>query len=129
MKYLAIVIIALGLQGCSILGWKTEKIDGVTIIKQERERTRLDIPNPPPLKPTPPNWIVITPENQAEIFAKLQEQGTDPVLFGLTDDGYERLSIDTANTRNYIDHLRRILEEYRKYYEPEKKQDAQPAAQ
>lgn len=129
MKYFAIIAVILGLQGCSILGWKMEKVDGVTVIKQERERTRLDFPNPTPLKPTPPNWTVITPENQAEVFKKLQEQGTDPVLFGLTDDGYERLSVDTANTRNYIDQLRRTLEEYRKYYEPEKKKDAQSAAQ
>jgi hypothetical protein len=128
IKYFAIASVILGLQGCSVLGWKMEKVDGVTIIKQERERTRLDIANPSPLKPSTPTWIVITPENQAEVFAKLQEQGTDPVLFGLTDDGYERLSVDTANTRNYIDQLRRILEQYRKYYEPEKKQDAQPTA-
>ena len=31
-------------------------------------------------------------ENADEVFKKLQEGGIDPVLFGLTDEGYEALS-------------------------------------
>jgi hypothetical protein len=121
-KYILIAAIALGLQGCAAFNWGKD-VKGISIVKQERERTPLNLPNPQPLKPTPPQWIVITPENQAQVFESLQKQGIDPVLFGITDDGYERLSVDTANTRNYIDALRRILEEYRRYYEPAKKDE------
>lgn len=123
-KYILIAAMVLSLQGCALFNWNKD-VDGVTVIKQERERVRLNLPNPDPLKPTVPQWIVITPENQSQVFDSLQKQGVDLVLFGITDDGYERLSVDAANTRNYINSLREILEEYRRYYEPAKK-DSQP---
>ena len=33
-------------------------------------------------------WIIITSENAEEVFAKLEKEGIDPVLFGLTDKDY-----------------------------------------
>ena len=35
------------------------------------------------------NFIIITSENAEEVFAKMKENGKDPVLFGLSDDDYE----------------------------------------
>ena len=29
-------------------------------------------------------WVIITSENAEEVFKKLEEQGIDPVLWGLT---------------------------------------------
>ena len=38
------------------------------------------------------NWIIITSDNAEEVFAKLKENNTDPVLFGLSDEDYELLA-------------------------------------
>jgi hypothetical protein len=48
------------------------------------------------------------------------------VLFALTDDGYEELSIDIAQIRALIAQQRDIIIRYREYYEPKKK-DEQPS--
>ena len=84
------------------------------------ERTRLNIPHPEPLSAKPIEWILITPENANEVFAKLKEKNVDLVLFGLTDNGYESLSVTMAELRNYIATQRQIIIKYKEYYEPEK---------
>jgi hypothetical protein len=39
------------------------------------------------------------------------------VLFGLTDDGYETLSLTMAELRNFIAQQRAVTTKYREYYE------------
>lgn len=110
------------LTGCAGFGWKS--VEPVVIKKEEVARTPLNIPDPTPIKPTVPNWIVITPGNAEKIWQDLRGKKSDLVLFALTDDGYEALAVDTAETRNYIARIRKILEEYRNYYEPKKNDTA-----
>ena len=74
---------------------------------------------PEPIKMDELNWIIITSENADEVFAKLKENNTDPVLFGLTDDEYEDLSMNFAQIRNYIIQQNFILDKYKEYYESE----------
>jgi hypothetical protein len=88
------------------------------------ERTRLDIPFPNPVTAKPIEWIIITPENADQIWAKLKESNTDIVLLGLTDNGYEQLSVTIAELRNMIAAQRQIIIKYKEYYEPEKKEEA-----
>ena len=45
-------------------------------------------------------WIVITSENAEEVFKKLEEEGIDPVLFGLTDNDYQLIAKNFAQIRN-----------------------------
>ena len=52
------------------------------------------------------------------MFTKLKEKNLDPVLFGLSDDGYEALSKNFAQIRHYIQKQKLQLETYKKYYEP-----------
>ena len=65
--------------------------------------------------------IIITSENAEQVFAKLKEQGIDPVLFGLTDKDYEMLSKNFAQIRQKLQETNNLLEEYKKYYEGEEK--------
>ena len=74
---------------------------------------------PEPIKMDELNWIIITSENADEVFAKLKENNTDPVLFGLTDDEYEDLSMNFAQIRNYIIQQNFVLDKYKEYYESE----------
>jgi len=66
------------------------------------------------------NFIIITSENADEVFAKLKEEGTDQVLFGLTDNDYEILAKNFAHIRAYIIQQGATLEQYKEYYEGEK---------
>lgn len=64
-----------------------------------------------------PRWTIITKENQEQVWKDLDDDQVDPVLFGLTDQGYETLSIMIAELRNYINTQRLVIEQYKKYYE------------
>lgn len=83
----------------------------------EVERAPLDLPNPETPKLEEVRWIIITSENAEEVFAKMKEQGKDPVLFGLSDDDYELLSKNFAQIRAYMIQQGLTLEQYREYYE------------
>lgn len=114
MRWILITVMSVGLSGCF---WNTRVVD--TNCK-EQDRTPLVLQDPAPVEITPPKWTVITPGNANQVWKKLEDQKTDLVLFGLTDQGYEQLSIDLAELRNFIARQRQITQEYRNYYEPVK---------
>ena len=72
------------------------------IFKTEVERAPLNLPNPETPKLEDIKWVIITSENADEVFAKLKEQGKDPVLFGLSDEDYELLAKNFAQIRAYM---------------------------
>ena len=61
--------------------------------------------------------IIITSNNADEVFAKLEEQGIDPVIFGLTDKDFELLSKNFARIRNQLKITNDLLDQYKEYYE------------
>ena len=50
-----------------------------------------------------------------------EEQGIDPVIFGLTDKDFELLAKNFARIRNQLKITNDLLDQYKEYYEPEKK--------
>ena len=114
MKTNKILIIALMLllTGCSIGGEKRIKLFAV-----EEPRQKLNLPDPMPLTLEDIRWIIITSDNAEQVFKKLEEQGIDPVLFGLTDKDYELLSKNFAQIRQKLQETNNLLEEYKRYYE------------
>jgi|TARA_A200000159_G_scaffold47505_1_gene43790 hypothetical protein len=71
------------------------------------------------------NFIIITSDNAEEVFAKMQKDGVDPVLFGLSDEDYEILAKNFAQIRAYIIKQNATLEAYKEYYESETVKDEQ----
>lgn len=124
---LSILLTSLSLiSGCASFfpfGSKSE-VKEVQIQKKEVERTRLDLPMPPPLKAREMQWFVMTPQNAEEVWVKLKEQNVDLVVFALTDDGYQELAMTMAEVRNYIASQRAIIVKYKEYYEPTKTPDS-----
>ena len=92
-------------------------IDTIETRGQSVDRTPLDLSPAKELNLKDPNWIVVTPNNADEVFTYLEEEGYDPVIFGLTDQGYEELSIDFLKIRQHINTQRNILLRYKEYYE------------
>ena len=95
------------------------------IFKTEVEREKLNLKKPTPLELEQLKWIIITSENAEEVFKKLEEQGIDPVLFGLTDKDFELLAKNFARIRNQLKITNDLLDKYKEYYEGdlEKKDD------
>mgnify|MGYP000876758310 CR=1 FL=1 len=113
------ITLALLLSGCTSFGFLSgPSVDPIEIRTTAVERTRLNLPDPDPISARPVEFIVITPENAEETWAKLRESNTDLVLFGLTDEGYESLALNIADIRNVLNEYRVILIKYKDYYEP-----------
>ena len=109
------------LAGCSIFpsfGFGKGDVEPIEIKTQAVERTKLNLPQPEPIKGRNVQWIVVTPENVEEVWKQLQESNTDLVLFAITDNGYEQLALNYAEIRNFIATQRQIIIKYKEYYEP-----------
>ena len=121
VHHLLIPVISLSLlSGCAFPGLNlfSKPVKSVEIISKPIERTRLDIPDPKPIKGREFEWVIITPENADEVWKQLKEKNADLVLIGLTDVGYEELAMTMAEVRNLIAQQRTIIIKYKEYYEP-----------
>ena len=112
------LLLVTSLSGCASFDFLGKREKPIEITTKAAEKTPLDIPNPDPLKLKPVEWVLVTPGNQEEIFKKLEEKGIDSVIFGLTPDGYQALSVTIAELRNLINTQRNIIIKYKEYYEP-----------
>ena len=113
------IIAVLILTGCSI-GEKQLKI-----FKLEEPRQKLDLQKPTMPELEKLRWIIITSDNAEEVFQKMEEQGLDPVLFGLSDKDFQLIAKNFAQIRAHLKHTNDLLEQYKEYYEPsDKKKEA-----
>ena len=87
------------------------------IFKQEVPREKLNLEKPTPLEMEKIHLHIITSENADEVFKKLEADGIDPVLFGLTDKDFEMLSKNFAKIRNQLMQTNKLLDQYKEYYE------------
>ena len=110
LNVLVSLILITSLTSCS--GVKT-----LEIFKKEVEREKLNLNTPTPLELENLRWIIITSKNAEEVFKKLEEQGIDPVLWGLTDKDFELLAKNFARIRNQLKITNDLLDKYKEYYE------------
>ena len=85
-------------------------------------RAQLNLEKPTPLELENLRWIIITSKNADEVFKKLEEQGIDPVLWGLTDKDFEMLAKNFARIRNQLKITNDLLDKYKEYYESDVKE-------
>ena len=90
------------------------------IFKTEVPRQELQLEKPTPLELEQLRWIIITSANAEEVFQKLEDQGIDPVIFGLTDKDFELLAKNFARIRNQLKITNDLLDKYKEYYESDK---------
>jgi hypothetical protein len=62
-------------------------------------------------------FIIIKRKNVEKVFSDLEAMGVDPVLLGLSDEGYEILAKNVEKMQNYIALQKDIIKSYKKYYE------------
>ena len=113
------IIAVLILTGCSI-GEKQLKI-----FKLEEPRQKLELQKPTMPELEKLRWIIITSDNAEEVFQKMEAEGLDPVLFGLSDKDFQLIAKNFAQIRAHLKHTNDLLEQYKEYYEPsdEKKEE------
>ena len=113
-NFLLVILVAVFLNGCS----SVQKLD---IFKTDVKREPLALTLPEPLKVEELKWYIVNSDNAAEVLEKIKKGGDDPVVFGLTDEGYESLTKNFAQIRAYIIKQREIIKKYQDYYENDKK--------
>ena len=118
MSVLVSLILLTSLTSCS-------GVKQLEIFKKEVPREKLNLNKPTPLELENLRWIIITSENAQEVFKKLEEQGIDPVLWGLTDKDFELLAKNFAQIRNQLKITNDLLDQYKEYYEPTEEKNEQ----
>ena len=78
---------------------------------------------PTPLQLEKVRWIIINSKNADEVFAKLEAEGIDPVLFGLTDKDFQLIAKNFAQIRNQLKITNDLLDKYKEYYEQQTQSD------
>ena len=111
LNVLVLLILLTFLTNCS-------GVKKLSIFKEEVKRQELNLEKPTPLQLEQIKWIIITSENAEEVFKKMEEQGLDPVLFGLTDNDYQLIAKNFAQIRNQLKITNDLLDKYKDYYEP-----------
>jgi len=106
------LMLVLFLSGCS-------SVKELSIFKEEVPRAKLNLEKPTPLQMEKIHWHIITSENAEEVFKKLEADGIDPVLWGLTDKDFELLAKNFAQIRNKLVETNALLDKYKEYYESE----------
>ena len=109
------------ISGILIAGFLT--LSGCSSIKQldifsldfEREPLALEKPEIKQLEKL--KWIIITSKNADEVFKKMEEQGIDPVIFGLSDNDFQLLAKNFAHIRAHMMKQNVMIDEYKNYYE------------
>ena len=123
-RLLILTTLPLLISGCGLLSFFKEDVKPVQIQTKAVERQPLNLPDPPAFKaPTQVRFIVITRETADSAFSDIVTEGMDPVVYALTEKGYEQLSLTIAELRVLIATQRSIITRYREYYEPPKKEE------
>lgn len=75
------------------------------------------LPNVDVLELENTKFYVVNEKNWQQVFDTLKKKNYDPVIFGVTDDGYEILSVNNAKVLQLVKQQRAIIAAYEDYYE------------
>ena len=110
LNVLVLLILTTFLTSCS----SVKKLD---VFTTEVERQPLELPSPLTPKLEDIKWTIITSENADEVFKRMEEEGIDPVIFGLSDKDFQLLAKNFAQIRAHMMKLNVMIDEYKDYYE------------
>jgi hypothetical protein len=111
MKYAVIAVSLLVLTACA------STKDPIVTNPVVQQKSKLVLPTPRSVKQQNVEWIVITRENVDKKLAELEAKGGKVTLFAVTPDGYEKLSLNSAELRRYIEQQNAVIRAMREYYE------------
>lgn len=110
-----LLIGVLALTGCAsmpdVITYKSEPVD----------RPALVLPDTSELELRNADWEIITEENAEILWKELQESGEPIVIYALTTEGYEALSLNMADVIKLLSQQKAVIEAYKEYYEQTEK--------
>lgn len=92
------------------------KVEPIEITTTPAQIPALTVPQADQVITRPVEWIIITENNYEEVFNRLRDDNKDVVLFGITAEGYENLSLNINDLRTHIEQKNAIIVAYRRYY-------------
>jgi len=92
------------------------KAEPIEITTTPAQIPALTVPQADQVIARPVEWIIITENNYEEVFNRLRNDNKDVVLFGITAEGYENLSLNINDLRTHIEQKNAIIVAYRRYY-------------
>ncbi len=108
---LVILLVAFVLSSC------TSTPRQIEISAKPIEKPKLVLPPADELRLKDLEWVVINEENAQEVWERLTKDKKDPVLIGLTDDGYEILAMNMSDIMKLLQQQKAIIAAYQNYYE------------
>ena len=111
VSLIAVVLTSLILVGCS------SKVIPLEVKVSPVKPIPLVLPDVDPINLDRIDWYIINKENAEAIFAELEQKKYDEVLFGLTDKGYENISVNMAKILTLVQQQELIIGAYKKYHE------------
>ena len=89
----------------------------ITVSAKPIEKPELILPASDQLFQRKIEWVILTPENIEEQFEKVKKSGRSIAIFGVTDEGYQNLSLNLSDLRAYIQQQQAIVAAYEGYYQ------------
>jgi len=111
------VIVLVILLAAFVLSSCTSTPRQIEISAKPIEKPKLVLPPADELRLKDLEWVVINEENAQEIWERLKKDKKDPVLIGLTDDGYEILAMNMSDIMKLLQQQKAIIAAYQNYYE------------
>ena len=97
----------------SACGSSVKKLD---ILTTPVEKAPLQLPSVTKLNLESIEWILVTENNIEEVFKELEKKKYDPVVFGVSDAGYESLSLNLAKIKQLVKQQKAVIIAYQRYY-------------
>ena len=111
VSLIIVALLSLILIGCTstpkILEIKAVPIDAVP----------LNLPDVDVIELDDIQFYVVTEQNVEAVFEKLREKNYDPVIFGVTDDGYEMMAVNMAKILQMVQQQKAVIIAYKVYHE------------
>ena len=111
------VIVLVILLAAFVLSSCTSTPRQIEISAKPIEKPKLVLPPADELRLKDLEWVVINEENAQEVWERLKKDKKDPVLIGLTDDGYEILAMNMSDIMKLLQQQTAIIAAYQNYYE------------
>lgn len=116
MNVLGFMTVLLTVSACSSVDIP-EKEPIIEVKEVPIEKPAPIVPTVEQLKLKDVDWVVITEKNYEEIFEEMKQKNQNPVIFGLSGEGYENLALNINDLRSTIQQYQTILAIYEKSYE------------
>lgn len=115
MKWLASIPLVLVLAACASNDTPAPTRP-IVIDSQPIERPNLTLPPVDRYNAQDVEWIIVTPENAEDVFARLDREGRAASLFAVTEQGYENLAINIREALRVIQQQQAVIDSYQEYY-------------